>query len=78
MLAAWRDQQLSRCLNEKTIDTRERLVRPFRLHSAVWPWQWSPGHLEAWVGELRTEEGPRLDHPQLPAGRRSLLRFRER
>ncbi len=31
-------------------------MRRFRLHSAVWPWQWSPGHLEAWVGELRTEE----------------------
>ncbi len=57
MLAAWRDQQLSRCLNEQTIDTRERLVRRFRIHTQVWPWQWLPGHLESWVGELRSDDG---------------------
>jgi site-specific recombinase XerD len=56
MLDAWRDQQLSRCLNERTIAARERVVRRFRLHSGVWPWQWLPGHLEAWVGELRVED----------------------
>jgi len=56
MLEGWRDQQLSRTLNENTIDTRQRLVRRFRQHAQVWPWQWLPGHLENWVGELRTDE----------------------
>ena len=55
MLDAWRDQQLSRCLNERTIVARERVVRRFRLHSSVWPWQWLPGHLEAWVSVLRDD-----------------------
>jgi integrase len=56
MLDAWRDQQLSRCLNERTIAARERVVRRFRLRSGVWPWQWLPGHLEAWTGELRGDD----------------------
>ena len=55
MLAGWRDQQLSRNLGAETIEVRERLVRRFRFHTEVWPWQWLPGHLESWVGELRTE-----------------------
>jgi site-specific recombinase XerD len=32
------------------------VVRRFRLHSGVWPWQWLPGHLEAWTGELRGDD----------------------
>jgi hypothetical protein len=55
MLAGWRDQQLSRCLNERTIDARARLVRRFGLHAGAWPWRWVPGHLESWVSELRGE-----------------------
>lgn len=55
MLAGWRDQQLSRNLCLDTIEVRERLVRRFRFHTEVWPWQWLPGHLENWVGELRSE-----------------------
>jgi site-specific recombinase XerD len=57
MLAGWRDQQLSRCLNERTIDARARVVRRFHCQSQVWPWQWLPGHLESWVGDLRRDEG---------------------
>jgi site-specific recombinase XerD len=56
MLGAWSDQQLSRCLNESTIAARERVVRRFRLHAGVWPWQWLPGHLEAWVSRLRVQD----------------------
>jgi integrase len=56
MLGGWRDQQLSRCLNETTINARERVVRRFRTHTEIWPWQWLPGHLEAWVAELRGDE----------------------
>ena len=55
MLAGSHDQQLSRCLNERTIDARARLVRRFGLHAGAWPWRWVPGHLESWVSELRGE-----------------------
>ena len=57
MLGAWRDQQLSRRLNVTTIEPRERVVRRFCRHARAWPWQWVPGHLESWVGGLRTDEG---------------------
>jgi len=56
MLDGWRDQQLARSLNEVTIGARERVVRRFRVHAQVWPWEWLPGHLESWVGELRVDE----------------------
>jgi integrase/recombinase XerC len=56
MLSGWRDQQLARNLNVVTIEARERLVRRFRLHAQAWPWEWLPGHLEAWVAELRIVE----------------------
>jgi integrase/recombinase XerC len=54
MLAGWRDQQLARNLNLVTIEARERVVRRFRSHGDVWPWEWLPGHLCAWVADLRT------------------------
>jgi hypothetical protein len=54
MLAGWRDQQLARNLNLATIEARERVVRRFRSHGDVWPWEWLPGHLSAWVADLRT------------------------
>jgi site-specific recombinase XerD len=56
MLDGWRDQQLARSLNEVTVAARERVVRRFRLHAGSWPWEWLPGHLESWVGELRVDE----------------------
>lgn len=56
MLAGWRDQQLARNLNVATIEARERVVRRFGVHADAWPWEWLPGHLEAWVGELRSVE----------------------
>jgi len=56
ILAGWRDQQLARNLNSATIDARERVVRRFRSHTGAWPWEWLPGHLDAWVAELRTGE----------------------
>ncbi len=54
MLASWRDQQLARNLNLATIEARERVVRRFRSHGDVWPWEWLPGHLSAWVAGMRT------------------------
>jgi hypothetical protein len=70
MLDGWRDQQRSRLLNENTIANRSRVLRRFRLHSEVWPWQWLPGHLETWVGELRSDE--HLAH-STPGGGERLL-----
>lgn len=56
MLAGWRDQQLARNLNGATIAARERVVRRFRVEGQVWPWEWLPGQLEAWIGGLRSVE----------------------
>jgi hypothetical protein len=79
MLSGWKDQQLARNLNVVTIDARERLVRRFRVHAQVWPWEWLPGHLEAWVAELRVvEHRAAFHHPQLPVGRGWVLRLRVR
>jgi len=56
MLSGWRDQQLARNLNLSTIEARGRVVRSFREHADVWPWEWLPGHFEMWVGEMRSIE----------------------
>lgn len=56
MVSGWRDQQLARNLNPATIEARERVVRRFRLQARGWPWEWLPGHLDAWIGELRSVE----------------------
>ena len=47
MLDGWRDQQLARSLSKVTIGARERVVRRFRLHAQVWPWEWLPGTVGA-------------------------------
>jgi hypothetical protein len=54
MLVGWRDQQLARNLNLATIEARERVVRRFRSHGDVWPWEWLPGHMSAWVADTQT------------------------
>lgn len=56
MVSGWRDQQLARNLNPATIEARERVVRRFRIQTQAWPWEWLPGHLDAWIGELRSSE----------------------
>jgi hypothetical protein len=53
MLDGWRAQQLSRNLSFATIDAGARVVRRFQEHAGTYPWQWSPGELEAWTAELR-------------------------
>jgi hypothetical protein len=47
MLEGWRRQQLSRRLSSSLIDGRERIVRRFGEFGG-WPWEWSPGQVEAW------------------------------
>src|SRR5665213_632893 len=78
MLDGWRDQQLARSLNEVTIDARELVVRRFRSHAQSWPWEWLPGHLESWVGELRVEDHRTHSTIRSPARRRFVLCLRVR
>ena len=78
MLDGWRDQQRSCLLNENTIANAERVVRRFRLYSGVWPWQWLPGHLEAWVSELRVQSTWPIRPSAATRGRSRLLRLRVR
>src|SRR6516225_8654898 len=49
MLEGWRRQQGARRLSGPLIDGRAHLVRRFREFTWAWPWQWSPGQVEAWI-----------------------------
>ena len=53
MLAGWRAQQLARNLALATIGRREAMVRSFAAHADAMPWQWGPGMLDEWLGDLR-------------------------
>ena len=55
MLAGWRNQQLSRNLKHDTIEQRERLVQRFHEYTNEYPWQWQPGHVDEFFGDLRSE-----------------------
>lgn len=57
MLEGWRRQQLSRQLSSLTIDRSLALVSRFQGHSGVYPWQWTPAHLEEWTADLRSVRG---------------------
>jgi site-specific recombinase XerD len=52
MLAGWERQQRSRFLNAGTIGPRLRLIRRFAEFSGLYPWQWSPGEVEAFTSGL--------------------------
>lgn len=53
MLSGWRNQQLSRNLSLGTIEGRERLVVRFHESTNEYPWQWMPGHVDDFFGDLR-------------------------
>lgn len=54
MLAGWTLQQRSRFLRvEGTIKPRVELVRRFARFSNQYPWQWTPGEVEAFMGSMR-------------------------
>lgn len=55
MLTGWRNQQLSRSLSFGTIEARERLVRRFLAHADEPPWRWTPGMVDEFFGDLRSE-----------------------
>jgi site-specific recombinase XerD len=58
MLEGWRRQQRSRFLQEQTIAARLRLIRRFAEFSGLYPWQWTPGELEAFTTQLVSGERP--------------------
>ncbi len=49
MLEGWARQQFSRRLSGSLIGGRERVVRRFAEFTGAWPWQWTPGQVEAWT-----------------------------
>ena len=53
MLQGWRNQGLARNLAPATVTARERQVRAFAAHSAVFPWQWTAAHPDEWFSDLR-------------------------
>lgn len=58
MLEGWERQQRSRFLRASTIGPRLRLVRRFAEFSGQYPWQWSPGELEAFISHLASGDRP--------------------
>ncbi|HEX2809326.1 MAG TPA: site-specific integrase [Kineosporiaceae bacterium] len=54
MLTGFANQQLARNLARTTVDSRERTVKAFAAHADAFPWQWTPGMLDEWLGDLRT------------------------
>ena len=60
MVEGWRHQQLSRNLNVRTIEAGASLVVRFQVHTGVFPWAWTPAHLEDWTTDLRSVRGVAL------------------
>ena len=57
MLAGWTSQRLARRLAPGTIGPSTVLVRRFQSHSGVFPWAWTPAHLDEWIADLRSVRG---------------------
>ena len=54
MLAGFGNQQLARNLARSTVEGREHAVRAFAAYVNAFPWQWSPGMVDEWLGDLRS------------------------
>lgn len=54
MLCGWRNQQLSRNLQVRTIEARERLVERFVEATNEYPWGWTVAHVDEFFGDLRS------------------------
>ncbi|MFB9854464.1 tyrosine-type recombinase/integrase [Micromonospora andamanensis] len=52
MLESWWRQQRSRLSRESTIKPRIALVRRFAEFTGLYPWQWTPGEVEAFTSSL--------------------------
>lgn len=58
MLSGWQAQQQSRFLRADTIGSRLRLIRRFAEFTGLYPWQWTPGEVEAFTASLVSGERP--------------------
>jgi len=56
MLAGWTDQQLSRGLARRTIDSRTATIHHFQEFCGTYPWEWTPQDLEDF--SVRALSGP--------------------
>lgn len=73
MLEGWARQQASRQLATATIRATGGLVRRFQAHSSVFPWEWTPAHLEEWSDDLRSVNG--LAHSTLRTYQQAIRLF---
>lgn len=58
MLGGWERQQQSRFLRPATISQRMALLRRFAGFSNLYPWEWTPGELEAFTSGLVSGNRP--------------------
>ena len=54
MLSGWSDQQSSRGLAERTIGSRELVIRRFEEFAGRYPWEWLPGDLEDYTTQAKS------------------------
>ncbi len=59
MLEGWSRQQQSRFLRPATIRARLDLIRRFAAFTNQYPWEWTPGEVEAFTSELASGASPR-------------------
>jgi hypothetical protein len=59
MLEGWSRQQQSRLLRPATIRARLDLMRRFAAFTNQYPWEWTPGEVEAFTSELISGASPR-------------------
>lgn len=57
MLVGWRNEMLARNLAFSTIEQRERIVRRFTDDVGEFPWAWTSGMFDEWLGDRRAVDG---------------------
>lgn len=73
MLSGWPDQQSSRGLAERTIGSRELVVRRFEEFAGRYPWEWLPGDLEDFMTQAKSRQRPAT--PSTIRGYHSIIRL---
>jgi hypothetical protein len=54
MLTGFANQQLARNLARTTVEGREGTIKAFAAYVDAYPWQWTPGMVDEWLGDLRS------------------------
>jgi len=52
MLSGFANQQLARNLARTTVEGRENTVKAFAAYVNTYPWHWTPGMVDEWLGDL--------------------------